>query len=326
MYVKHITFIGLILICLCLVNNCAPPALHMIRGPELDNKIKNNKLTVAVFPAVDWSTEEGCCRGYFLYGCGTMSRRNAYENVGWLVTNEITKVLWKKNKLNLVNKQNFIRTIQRYKLKPSDILPPPDMACCGLYSKPIYGAQKTGKGVPDYRKIIGIGDEIGVDIIFLIRISKNTQTNYCLKTASPLSLIPYVYKGLIKKYKNMFIVIDIMALDVKNRQLLAWGGYNKAEEIPNAEKSIAMEKYTKAITFYSPMPDNKDLEKVFIANAASQVTTLMTNMIIESIGIPIQVTFDFSYEFEDETWKMYPEDYFEKNYGFTKNEYYSIFN
>ena len=92
-------------------------------------------------------------------------------------------------------------------------------------------------------------------------------------------------------------------------------------QIPLIEKDKAMEDYSVAMTFYAPIPDKEDLQKEFLAKAGSWAGTQILNAIIMQVGITIPITFEFKYEYGDETWKTYPEGYFMKNFGLTPDEY-----
>lgn len=317
------------------VVGCAPKALYMQKGKDLDKMIKEKKVTVAVLPTIDWAEDEGFCRGYFLYGCfGALTRARAYSDVGLIVTNELTRALWKKNALKLVKKDTLVEKVKQSNLKPDEIFPKQKYLFCGSYPKPVGGIHKVGKGEPNYEKLYDLGNELGADIIFISRVTRNTQTNYCAQNpigakfpwTTIIGVSDYIYKAHIKKYKNIYVAIDIMALDVKNREVIAFGGYNKINQIPSSEKPVAMEQYTKAITFYAPMPAREDLEKEFLANTASAAGTYIANYILQQAGLQLRVAFKFKYEYEDETWKMYPPGTFENNYGLTKSEYYQVLN
>ena len=312
---------------------CAPKALHMQGGPKLDKMIKESKLTVAVLPTLDWAEDEGFCRGYFLYGClGALTRDRAYSDAGMVVTNELTRALWKKNRLNLVKKQELIEKVKQSDLAPPEIFPKQDYTFCGWYPKPVAGVHDVGKGEPNYEKLYDLGRDMGADIVFISRITRNTQTDYC--SVNPIGGYPpyttvlgvgeYVYKAHIKQYKNTYVALDIMALDVHNREVIAFGSYNRPNQIPSAAKPAAMEQYTEALTFYAPKPADEDMEKQFMANMASLAGTYIANYILAQAGLQLTVAFNFTYEFEDETWKMYPAGHFEQNYGITRADYESM--
>ena len=104
--------------------SCAPNALMMTGGEKLNDKITSAKTTVAVLPVVDWSEDEGFCKGYLLYGCvGAFKRIPAYNDVGLVVTNSLTEALWKKNRMKLVNKQILLDKLPQDNLRKNDIFP-----------------------------------------------------------------------------------------------------------------------------------------------------------------------------------------------------------
>jgi len=315
---------------------CAPKALYMQGGEKLDQKIRSQKTTVAVLPTIDWAEDEGCLTGYLLYGCsGIVTRDRAYNDAGLLVTNKITEAMWKKNKVKLSKKEVIIEKMKSSNLQPEEIFPKPDYTFLKMSPKPILDVNDVGESNPNYDKLYKLGEEIGADVILISRISRNTQTGICpqnpIGAFPPLTTIlgvgQYLYRGYIAKTKNVYVVLDIMALDIKNKEVIAFGGFNKINQIPSEQKTATMESYTKSLTFYAPLPEKEDLLKDFYANAASMASTQIANYIINySTGLSLAIKFDFDYEFEDETWKMYPAGTFEKDYGLSKSEYLQLIN
>ncbi|MFW5879354.1 MAG: hypothetical protein ACOCUV_00875 [bacterium] len=310
---------------------CAPKGLYMVNGEKLDDKIKSQKVNVAVLPTVDWYKPETAIQGYLSYGCsGLFGTTSAYSDAGHLVTNELTKSLWKKNSMNLIKKDVLIDEFTKQHLNKDEIFPEPEYKACNTYPKSIDNEMNLGVGAPNYEKIYRIGKNTGADIIILSRVTKNAQVG--LLPQNPIGALPpftivtglgqYAYKAFVKKYKMNYIVIDFVALDVNKKEIIAFGGYNQLNELPTSEKKAAMEQYTDAITFYAPLPDDEDLQKAFIAEAASYATTHFTNYVLTTLtGMTITTNFKFKYEVSDETWKMYPDGYFEENYGLTVTDY-----
>ncbi|MGA1978265.1 MAG: hypothetical protein ABSG89_10475 [Bacteroidales bacterium] len=323
-----------------LAASCAPNALMMKGGEKLNDRITSAKTTVAVLPVVDWSEDEGFCKGWLLYGCaGAFKRTPAYDNVGLTVTNSLTEALWKKNRMKMVNKQVLLDKLPQDNLQKNDIFPKPEYGFLGLQAKYPKSPEDAGYGkTPNYDLLYKAGEDIGADVILIARVSKNTQTAVLPQNpvgisipglVFPISLVPtvvisaaynYYWIG-IKKVKTVYIVIHIMALDVKKHEVIAFGGFNKFNQIPLAQKDKAMEEYSAAMTFYAPMPDREDLKKEFLANAGSWAGTQVANALLQELGIYIPITFSFKYEYGDETWKSYPEGYFMKNFGLTPDEY-----
>lgn len=333
-----VAFIALIL------TSCAPEALMMVGGEKLDEKITSAKTTVAVLPVVDWSEDEGFCKGYMLYGCvGAFKRGPAYTDVGLVVTNSLTEALWKKNSMKIVNKDVIISKLPPLSVTKSDIFPKQEYGLFGLQPKYIASPQDAGFGkTPNYDKLYKAGEQIGADVVLIARISKNTQVAPLPQNpvgfkipglAFPLSILPtavisaaYNYYRLgVKKEKITYVIIHIMALDVKKREVIAFGGFNKMNQIPLADKDKAMGDYSEAMTFYAPMPAEEDLKKEFLANAGSWAGTQIANALLQQLGIYIPIKFEFEYNYADETWKQYPEGYFMKNFGLTKDEYSTLF-
>ena len=326
------------------LTSCAPNALMMVGGEKLDEKITSAKTTVAVLPVVDWSEDEGFCRGYMLYGCiGAFQRTPAYSDVGLIVTNSLTEALWKKNSMILVKKDVIINKLPPLNVTKDDIFPKQEYGLFGLQPKYIESPQNAGFGkVPNYEKLYKAGEEIGADVVLIARVSKNTQVTPLPQNpvgfnipglAFPISVLPtavisagYSYYRLgYKKEKITYVIIHIMALDVKKHEVIAFGGFNKMNQIPLAEKEKAMGDYSEAMTFYAPMPDEEDLQKEFAANAGSWAATQIANGILMQLGVYIPIKFEFEYNYADETWKQYPEGYFMKNFGLTNDEYKKLY-
>jgi hypothetical protein len=340
---KRLSFLTIASIAL-VVTSCAPKALMMVGGDKLDKKISSEKTTVAVLPVVDWSEDEGFCRGYMLYGClGAFKRTSAYSDVGLTVTNSLTESLWKKNSMKLVNKDILISKLPSLNITKDDLFPKHESGLFGLQPKYIMSADNTGSGkTPNYEKLYKAGQEIGADVVIIARVSKNTQANPLPQNpigisipglAFPVSLAPTVaisagynyYRLGYKKDKITNVIIHIMALDVKNHEVIAFGGFNKMNTIPLDQKQKAMEDYSEALTFYAPLPEKEDLQKEFLAKSASYAGTQIANALLMQVGLYIPVKFEFEYNYADETWKQYPEGYFMKNFGLKNDEYKKLF-
>ena len=334
--IKYLKFsIPILFIFFFIIWGCAPTSIKFTGGEKIDQEIKNKKVTIAVLPTINWSEDEGFCRGYFLYGLfGALTRKRAYSEGGVVVTNALTSALWKKNRMKLVKKDKLITAIKEANLKPEEIFPKQDYSFCGLYPRPVQGPQNVGSGVPNYDRLYDLGKTLGADIVIISRLSRNTQTNYCAQ--DPLGIEPplttiinvadYIYKNQIKKYRNNYLAIDIMALDVNKREVLGFGYYNRDNFVPQSNKKIAMEQYAKALTFYVPKPANEDLEKEFLAQAGGYAATVFANYILQNtIGVGIPLVFKFNYTYGDETWKMYGPNYFKENYEITQADYNSMF-
>lgn len=334
------TLLYLIIVFGLFLASCAPNALMMTGGEKLNEKITSAKTTVAVMPVVDWSEDEGFCKGYLLYGCaGAFKRAPAYDNVGLVVTNSLTEALWKKNRMKLVNKSVILDKIPGENLRKNDVFPRQEYGFLGLQAKYVKSPDDAGYGqTPNYNLLYKAGEDIGADVLIIARVSKNTQSGVLPQNpigmavpglAFPISIIPTTaisaaynyYRIGVKKVKTVYVVIHIMALDVKKHEVIAFGGFNKFNQIPLSEKDKAMQDYSAAMTFYAPMPDREDLQKEFLANAGSWMGTQIANALLQQVGITIPITFEFKYEYGDETWKSYPEGFFLKNYGLSADEY-----
>jgi hypothetical protein len=276
--------------------------------------------------------DEGFCLGYMNYGCaGAISRSRVYDQPAYVVTNELTRGVWKKNGTVLVKKDVALKALASVSLTKSEAFPKPNYApfLCGGAPKPIGGPGQVGQGEPAYEKLYKVGEAAGADIVLISRVTKNTSAPYCPQNpvgayppyTTVVSLAEYVYKGLIKKYHEDFVSIDIIALDVKKREIIAWGGLIRWDEQGQAERPGTMDRYTKALTFHMPTPDNADIQKEFAARVGSMVATTVANYAVQQAGFTIRVAFRFAYEYEDETWKLQPADYFDKNFGLSPEEF-----
>jgi len=314
---------------------CSPAGLYMKGGEDIDKMIKSGKITFAVLPTVDWSEDPGFCKGYMQYGCaGAISRQPVYQDASYQVTNSLIGALWKKNRVLLVRKNVLVEKLASAKLTRQEIFPKQNYKgfCQGWFPAPITGPNAVGQGEPAYEKLYAFGASVGADVVVISRITTNISAAYLPQ--NPLGAFPpfttavsvavYVYKGVIKKYREDFIGIDIMALDVKKRQVIAFGGYSRLDEHGVADREPALERYTKATTFYMPMPAKEDLQKSFAAAAASVATTMIANYIVQQAGITLSLAFNFTYEYDDETWKLQPPDFFMNNYGLTKDEFAKV--
>ncbi len=326
------------IIVLFVLVGCAPDGVYKIHGDKLDDKIKSDRITAAVLPTVDWSERESCFYGYTIYGLGAVFGINkAYDNAGMLVTNEIKRSLWKKNAMHLTTQTEILESMRMNNFSKEEIFPSHEYQVCSRMPKPISTTNSVGQGAPDYEKLYGLGEELDVDIIFISRITKNSETNVLPQMSSigspiipglgaVVSLAQYGYRAGIKGIKSNYVAIDIMALDVRDREVIAFGGYNMINEIPAGDKNEALQEYTNALTFYAPMPEDEDLQREFYAEAGSQAATFLANYLLHYVtGLSIAMRFDFEYVFADETWKMYPENYFDDNFSWSAREYNRLF-
>lgn len=315
-----------------LLVGCAPRALYMENGDILDQKIKEKVVKVAILPTVDYAGKPGFCTSYMLFGCaGPLTSKEAVPGGGYTFTNSIVSAMWKKNAVKLVKAEDIVNACSEVGMKKDDIYPEPSKMMC-FYPKPVKAPDDVGKGVPNYEKLYDFGEKVGADIVLTSRLSMNARADYC--SYNPIgSFPPYttvigvgqnVYNNFIADQKQQFISIDIMAFDVKEREPIAWGAYMPNEILARKKAETRSEHYSKNLTFYAPLPSDKDLEKEFLAKSGSQVTTWVLNMIAAQAGLQLGFAINITYEYEDETWKTYPPDFFEKNYAFSRSDYYKI--
>jgi len=321
---------------LALLAGCAPEGVYMTGGDKLDERLSTGKPVVAVLPFVDQNVPSGFCGGYTgAYGCGVLTVKPDYDNFDLVATNGVVSSLWKKNRLKVVKRAKLVEAVKGAHLKADDIFPKANYTnptCCGNFPKPIAGTQEVGEGVPNYDALYDVGAKAGADVLIIGRVNRDETAIECssnpiggLYEVSPfLVLIPLLDIGYrMARYEQEFISIDVMALDCKKREVIAFGGYQKLNERPKGEieKSKALGQYTDALTFYAPKPAQSDLEKQFMAQVGSAIGTAVLNYFADEIGIHVRMTFSLKYEFGDDTWKTYPADYFEKNYAFHKRDF-----
>jgi hypothetical protein len=322
---------------LLLLSGCKiPDAMYMSTGVELSDKIKSEKLSVAVFPTVDWSELEGCCIGYLTYGLGgAFYRKEAFTDAEMLFTNELTRSLWKKNRMVVVKKEEILRAFENVTISRRDMFPKNDVITILDIPAPIKSKDDVGMGdSPDYEKIFAIGDAIGCDLILISRITKNTQTPVI--SMNPIGAYPpyttivgvgsAIVQSAVIKEKKVYVAIDMMVLDVKNREVLTFGGFNKMNQVSKSNIPSALEDVNAAVTFYMPMPDDEDLIKDWLAEAGSYVANMVVNYAISGlVGLEIGLRFNFDYDYADDTWRMYPDDYFNTNYEFNDAEFKKLY-
>lgn len=332
---KLFTLAGIVL--MLLINGCkAPDALYMVQGEELSEQITSEKMSVAVFPAVDWAELEGCFQGYMTYGLGgAFSRKEAFPDADLVFTNELTRALWKKNKMVVVKKDAIMKGFEDVEIDKEEIFPKNEVIGFLNYSLPVKSETDAGFGMaPNYEKLYDIGANTGADLVVLTRITKNTQAP--VLTMNPLGVYPpytlivgvgsSIAQGLILKQKKIYVSIDIMILNVKDRNVVSFGGFNKIHQTAKKNKGEFLEDINSVLTFYMPLPEDEDLMKDWLAEAGSYAANLAVNYAVSTLtGFEIGVRFEFDYEYTDDTWQMYPEDYFDTNYGFTDKEFNGLF-
>jgi hypothetical protein len=281
---------------LLLLSACAPKGVYMTGGNDLDAKFKKGKVTVAVLPFVDQLEPSGFCGGYGMYGCGILGGvTNSYEDFDRVATNAVVASLWKKNKLRLVRHDKMVEAVK--------------------------GAHLTANAL--YK----IGEAAGADILIIGRVNRDEIATPCSTNffgavppyTTVLSAIDIGYRAYM--YKDEFVSLDIMALDIKKHQVIAFGGYQMLNERLKNGQQKALDQVADGVTFYAPIPATSDLEKQFLAESGSVLATVIANYVLDEVGIHWRMDFDFEYTFGDEAWKSYPPDYFDKNFAYHSKDF-----
>lgn len=317
---------------LLLLSACAPKGVYMTGGNDLDSKFKKGKVTVAVLPFVDQLEPSGFCGGYGMYGCGILGGvTNSYEDFDRVATNAVVASLWKKNKLRLVRHDKMVEAVKGAHLTANRVFPKAEYTnptFCGNLPKPIESTNDTGLGAtPDYAALYKIGEAAGADILIIGRVNRDEIATPCSTNffgavppyTTVLSAIDIGYRAYM--YKDEFVSLDIMALDIKKHEVIAFGGYQMLNERLKSGQQKALDQVADGVTFYAPIPATSDLEKQFLAESGSVLATVIANYVLDEVGIHWRMDFNFEYTFGDEAWKSYPPDYFDKNFAYHTKDF-----
>ncbi|UCD36894.1 MAG: hypothetical protein JSW54_08615 [Fidelibacterota bacterium] len=257
---------------------------------DLHEKLSQKKMKVAVLP--------------FTLNTPPEEKRIGFDNVDVELTNKFTQVIWKKNKVRLAHADEILNAITAGNMRYSEINP--DM--------------KDLEQKPDLNKIVKLGESLEVDVVFLGTVRENSfeyQGGCCI-------LIP----SLMAKSRVYNIGAQMMAIDISRKEALAFDYIDNALAIPTKffaltgkvsdeklaqGKEVLLEKCGFALAYYAPMPEKRtDLGTLALATGAALLN--------------IYAGTDFSVDatITDDTWKMYPEGYFEENYGYTREAFDKI--
>ncbi len=223
-----------------------------------------------------------------------------FENADVELRNKFTEVIWKKNKVRIAHNKEVLEAIQKGDLKYSEMNPEME----DLLEKPNLG------------KIFRIGEELGVNIVFLGTVRENTyeyQGGCCI-------LIP----SLMAKTRVYNIGAQMMAVDIDKKEVLAFDYIDNALAVPTkfftitgkvsdesltAGKEKLLQKCGFALGYYAPMPEKRtDTGTLALATAAAILNAYADT----EFSVDATIT--------DDTWKMYPEGYFAENYGYSRTD------
>ncbi len=251
-------------------------------GETLSNRITGNRIRAAVLPTVDWSHLD----------TKKEARPEAFDSIQVMVTNEIARTLWQKNRLRVVGRDALIPNMQASGLTMQDVFPQPTMS--SKYLTPLSRIEAIGQGEPDYEKLSRVGRSMEADLLFLSRVTRNCRDG-----------------------SNNDIIIDLLVLDVASKQPIAWGYYGA--RVPT-DKDDGLTNAAHTMLYYAPMPDS-----AFLADQrSSQSTAAIGSFLLQNVG-GINLDIGRSMDFADETWRMYPSDYFEQNYVITTSDYQRMY-
>ncbi|MBA7602176.1 hypothetical protein ES703_09262 [subsurface metagenome] len=257
---------------------------------DLHERLSAKKIKVAVFP--------------FTMNTSPDVKRIAFDSVDVELTNKFTEVLWKKNKVRLSHNNEIFDAIQEHTLKYTEMNPEMN----DLEMKPnIYA-------------IIEVGKKLGVNVVFLGTIRENSfdyQGGCCI-------LIP----SLMAKSRVYNIGAQMMAIDIDKEEVLAFDYIDNGLAVPTkfftltgkvSDKSLAkgkeilLQKCGFALAYYAPMPEKR---------TDTGTIALVTGAALLNIFAGTEFSVDAT--ITDETWKMYPEGYFMKNYGYTSEDFENL--
>lgn len=257
---------------------------------DLHTKLSQKKMKVAVLP--------------FTLNTPPKEKRLAFENFDVNLTNEFTKIIWKKNKVKIAHKEEVLKAISDSKIKYDEMNPEMD----DLAVK------------PNLSTVIEIGKQLGVNVVFLgtVRTNKFDYEGGCC------ILIP----SFMAKKRVYNVGAQMMAIDVDKGEVLAFDFINNklavktkfysltggvSDKAQTGAESKLLEKCGFALAYYAPKPE-KRTDKTAIG---LQTGAALLNLFAGT---------DFTVEtyIKDDTWKMYPEGYFEKNYGYSDDDIMKI--
>ena len=253
---------------------------------SLHERMSVKKTKVAVFP--------------FTLKTPPKDKRIGFENADVELTNKFTEVIWKKNKVRIAHNQEVLAAIQKSGLKYSEMNPEMD----DLLEKPNLGM------------VFEIGEELGVNIVFLGTVRKNSydyQGGCCI-------LIP----SLMAKSRVYNIGAQMMAVDIDKKEVLAFDYIDNNLAVSTkfftitgkvSDKTLAagqdklLQKCGFALAYYAPMPEKRtDTGTLALATAAAILNAYADT----EFSVDATIT--------DDTWKMYPEGYFAENYGYSRTD------
>ncbi len=296
-----------------LASSCFRPlGLYVTGGNDLDQRIRTEKLTVAVLPAIDYTYAE---KKYgWLMGPDPVivERIRYYEDPGLVFTNEITRCLWKRNSCSIVKKEALISEMDSMRFSAEELFPDPGRRIRKLsrWDRVLRG----GKGSPDYRKIYALGEMLEADIVLISRVYGTMDRGYVFYEPN--------LRGdtRIRDFTRNPFYIDMIFLDVNRKEPLAYGTFSYLDQINDSNKEMVLEYMSKGVTYYMPEPD---LSERLVKGTAAILSQMLAE--IPDGTSRGRVDLKFSYEFKDETWKTYPEGYFEENHALSREEYQALF-
>jgi len=257
---------------------------------ELHKKLSQKKMKVAVLP--------------FTLNTPKDVKNVAFDNVDVELTNSFIKTIWKKNKVRIAKKADVLEAMKKVHIKRGELNP--DMEDL---------AEK-----PNLQKIIEIGKALNANVVFTgtVRTNKYDYEGGCCVFIPSLMASKRVYN----------IGAQMMAVDVDKGTALAFDYINNRLAVPTKFFSITggvsdealakgkaklLEKCGFALAYYAPMPEKR---------TDAGTIALVTGAALLNAFAGTEFSVDAS--IKDETWKMYPPGYFEKNYGYTMADVNSI--
>ncbi|UCD39078.1 MAG: hypothetical protein JSW54_06255 [Fidelibacterota bacterium] len=273
-----------------LFSGCASVPYRARNQMELHDRISADNPHVAVLP--------------FTLRTPSDNSSPAFEDLDVRLTNKFIEVIWKKNKVRLVNKDTIMAALQAANLTYDEL----DPEMNDLTSK------------PNIAKIIEVGKALEADLVFIGTVRKN-KMEY---EGGPVPFLPSVLAS--KKHYN--VGAQIMAVDIDREEILAFDYIDNRIPVQarllgvmtlidkdaqaKAEEDV-LDRCGFALAYYIPMPEQRtDTEAMALKTGAA----LLKHYTGTEINIDTSI--------QDETWQLYPEGYFMENLGYTRMDFDSV--
>ena len=257
---------------------------------DLHEKLSKKKMRIAVLP--------------FTLHTAPDVKNIGFENVDVELTNKFTEIIWKKNKVRIANSDSVLNAIRDVDIKYNELDPEMDDLATN----------------PNVAKIVEIGKKLNANVVFTGTI----RTNEYEYEGGPIAFMP----SFLADNRIYNIGAQMMAVDIDKGGFLAFDYINNKLAIPTKFLSITgkvsenklaegkvqlLEKCGFALAYYAPMPEQR---------TDTEAIVLMTGAALLNIYAGTEFSVDAA--IQDNTWKMYPEGYFMRNFGYTRSDFDSL--